>query len=351
VAQSPLLASAPELSSSPEIRPTPLDALGLTDMPTDLHFVRNHFDVPDVDATTWCVEVGGAVETPTRLTLDDLRAFPAKTQAVTLECAGHRREEFEPTAQGVQWGVGAVAEARWTGVPLEEILLAARPSERACEVVFEGADCGTHRTTDDQVAFARSIPLGRALTGDVLLAWAMNGRPIPPKHGAPLRVIVPGVYAVASVKWLRRIEVLEEPFEGPFQAEDYRMLGLSGNGNGESLHELGINALIVSPQVGDVLDATAISISGVAWGGRGTVASVEVRIDGEPWRPAAVTTPNPPYGLAHWHTVVVGIDPGEHTLEVRAHDKDGFTQPALPRWNALGYANNSRHRVTITVAP
>jgi DMSO/TMAO reductase YedYZ molybdopterin-dependent catalytic subunit len=311
-------------------------------MPTELHFVRSHFDVPDVDATTWGLEVGGAVATPTRLTLDDLRAFPAKTQAVTLECAGHRRAEFEPAAQGVQWGVGAVAEALWTGVPLEEILLAARPSERACEVVFEGADCGAHRTTDDEVPFARSVPLGRALNGDVLLAWAMNGRPIPPKHGAPLRVIVPGVYAVASVKWLRRVEVLEEPFEGPFQAEDYRI-------GSEALHELGVNALIVSPQAGDILDATAIPISGVAWGGRGTVASVEVRVDGEQWRPAAMTTPNPPHGLAHWHTVVVGIAPGEHTVEVRAHDKDGFTQPELPRWNALGYANNSRHRVHITV--
>jgi DMSO/TMAO reductase YedYZ molybdopterin-dependent catalytic subunit len=349
VALGPLLATAPELSSSPEIRPTPLDALGLTDMPTELHFVRNHFDVPLAGPDDWVVEIGGAVEQPARLTLDDLRSLPSTTRSVALECAGHRRREFEPAAQGIQWDVGAVAEARWTGVPLEELLLAARPSAHACEVVFEGADRGVHRTTESEIPFARSIPFGRALTGDVLVAWAMNGRPIPAKHGAPIRAIVPGVYAVASVKWLRHIAVVEQPFEGPFQSEDYRMLGLIGAGDGEPLHQLSINALIVTPEAEAALQGGAIAVSGVAWGGRGGAASVEVRLDEGQWQPTTMTTPNPPYGLSHWRAVLAAVARGRHTLEVRAHDKDGFTQPTAPRWNALGYANNSRHVVPVTV--
>jgi DMSO/TMAO reductase YedYZ molybdopterin-dependent catalytic subunit len=190
-----------------------------------------------------------------------------------------------------------------------------------------------------------------ALTGDVLVAWAMNGRPIPAEHGAPLRVVVPGVYAVASVKWLRRIAVLEEPFGGPFQVDDYRMFELSGKGNGKALHELSINALIVSPQAEEVVRGTAILVSGVAWGGRGSVAGVDVRLDGERWRPAVVTTPNPPYGLAHWRCMMLGVEPGSHTLAVRARDKEGLTQPAKPRWNALGYANNSRHALQFVSRP
>lgn len=350
MAHRPALASAPQLSAAPQIRPTPLEALGLLEMPTELHFVRNHFEIPDTDAATWCVELEGGVRTPARYTLNDLRSLASKTQSVTLECAGHRRSEFRPPTQGVQWGVGAVAEAQWTGVPLKELLLAAHPSAEAFEVVFEGADRGAHRTADDEVPFARSIPLARALHGDVLVAWSMNGQPIPPQHGAPLRIIVPGVYAVASVKWLRRIVVLEGPFDGPFQVEDYRMLGLEGNAKGKALDELDINALIVSPVAGEVVDGTAVEVAGVAWSGHVGVASVEVRLDGGSWQPAVLTCPTPPYGLAHWRYVATKVGPGAHTLEVRAHDKDGFTQPARPRWNALGYANNSRHALQFTSA-
>jgi DMSO/TMAO reductase YedYZ molybdopterin-dependent catalytic subunit len=248
----------------------------------------------------------------------------------------------------VQWGAGAVAEARWTGTRLDELLLAARPSEQACEVVFEGADRGKHHTCEDSISFARSIPLTRALTGDVLIAWAMNGRPIPRRHGAPMRVIVPGVYAVASVKWLRRIEVLEQPFDGPFQIEDYRMFEPGGSPSGESLQELKVNALIVSPGVGELVRGSTIAVAGVAWGGRG-VAGVEVRLAGDEWRPALLARQNSPYGLAHWRCVMMGVLPGTYTIEVRAHDEDGLTQPKKARWNALGYANNSRHRVGVTV--
>jgi DMSO/TMAO reductase YedYZ molybdopterin-dependent catalytic subunit len=177
----------------------------------------------------------------------------------------------------------------------------------------------------------------------------MNGRPIPPRHGAPLRVIVPGLYAVASVKWLRRILVLEEPFDGPFQAADYQMVDPSGAPIGESLSELKVNSLIVTPEAGTRVRGTTITVSGVAWGGQTGVASVEVRLAGRDWRPAQIMRPNPPYGLAHWRIVILGVEPGKHSIEVRAHDNEGFVQPHQARWNALGYANNSRHAVDVTV--
>lgn len=342
-------AAAPSLSGHPEIRPTPLAALADPEMPTERHFVRNHFHIPQADAAAWTLAIDGAVERPLSFSLDDLLRMPARTQAVTLECAGHRRAEFEPATSGVQWGAGAVSEARWTGVPLEDLLNRTGVTAGATEVVFEGADCGKHRTSDGEVPFARSIPLARALNDDVLVAFEMNGSAIPAVHGAPIRAIVPGVYAVASVKWLRRIEVLERPFDGPFQVDDYRMFGLGSYETPESVQDLNINALIVAPETGAVIRGGSISISGIAWGGRGGVDAVEVRLSGQQWRQAFVAAPNPPYGLVRWRCLADDVPPGEHTIEVRARDRTGRVQPEKPQWNTLGYANNSKHRVAITV--
>jgi DMSO/TMAO reductase YedYZ molybdopterin-dependent catalytic subunit len=339
---SALKVADPLLSTFPEIRATPLEALSDVEMPGELHFVRNHFAVPNVDTESWSLQVGGAVRKAAVFSLEDLKAMSSTTLAVTLECAGHRRAEFQPPTSGVQWDAGAVSEARWTGVALREVLRRAKPSRNACEVVFAGADRGTHAGTGEHVSFARSIPLQRALDGDVLLAWAMNGQPLPARHGAPLRVIVPGAYAVASVKWLERIEVLEDAFDGPFQAQDYRL-------DGESIEQLNVGALIGSPAAGAVLDAGALRVSGIAWGGEGGIQRVDVRVSGLPWHVARLATPHPPYGLTHWHVSIPDVPSGDQTIEVRARDEAGRVQPALPRWNALGYANNSTHRVAVTV--
>jgi DMSO/TMAO reductase YedYZ molybdopterin-dependent catalytic subunit len=337
------------LSAEPEIRPTPLGALRLVEMPTEFHFVRNHFEVPTVDPQTWTLELDGAVDHPLCFSLADLRQMPAHTQSVTLECAGHRRSEFKPSTNGVQWGAGAVSEARWTGVRLSDLLARALPSDRASEIVFEGADRGPHRSLSGEVSFARSIPFERALTGDVLLAWEMNGRPIPPKHGAPLRVVVPGFYAVASVKWVRKIEVLDRPFTGPFQVNDYRMLDLAGPENGKSVQELGVSALILSPESDAVVSGHSIPVSGVAWGGRGGIDAVEFRLSGHSWKRAVIATPRPPYGLTRWAGLLVDVPPGAKRIEVRARDKAGRVQSRQPEWNALGYANNSWHSIAMTV--
>ena len=338
-----VIPAARPLSLQPEIRPTPLSALALEDLPTELHFVRSHFGVPPLDTQTWVLTLGGAVERARYFSLADLQRRPARTQTVVLECAGHRRNEFQPSTSGLQWGLGAVSEARWTGVPLVELLAEVSPTGRSCEVLFEGADRGPHRSSSKEVPFARSIPFERALKGDVLLAWEMNGRPIPPKHGAPLRAIVPGSYGVASVKWLRRIELLDRPFNGLFQIQDYHV-------NGEPLHDLRANSLILKPGPGDAIATGPVELFGIAWGGRGGIAAVEFRLGGASWQPATIRRrPQQPSGLTRW-SALLELPPGEQVVEARARDRAGQIQPDEPEWNVLGYANNSIHRVPITVS-
>jgi DMSO/TMAO reductase YedYZ molybdopterin-dependent catalytic subunit len=333
------LAPAAALATEPEIRPTPLAALVFDDLPSELHFVRSHFGVPGLDSANWRLEVDGAVARGCCYSLPELRQRPVRTQTVVLECAGHRRREFRPSAPGLQWGVGALSEARWGGVALSDLLREVSLTDRACEVLFEGADRGPHRSSGSEVVFARSIPLERALAGDVLLAWEMNGEPIPAKHGAPLRVIVPGSYGVASVKWLRRISVLEQPFTGPFQVDDYQL-------NGKPLQDLRVNSLIVEPADRTVLPAGTTAVSGVAWGGRGGIAAVEVRLSDGPWQLAALSGPPRPTGLNRW-SVALRLPPGEHCVEARARDCSDASQPERADWNPLGYANNSIHCIRV----
>ena len=287
------------------------------------------------------MQVLGAVERPHCYSLEELRWRSLRTQTVVLECAGHRRNEYRPRTVGLQWGVGAVSEARWTGISVAEMLAEASPTDAACEVVFEGADRGQHRSSSKEVPFARSIPLERALAGDVLLSWKMNGRPIPPRHGAPIRAIVPGSYGVASVKWVRRIAVVDRPLTGPFQTDDYQL-------NGKPLDELHVNSLIVHPRAAAVLSVSTVEVSGVAWGGRGGIDAVEFRLSGGPWQPTMLRCPHGPSGLTHW-SGLLELPPGEQFIEARAHDRAGATQPEQAEWNALGYANNSIHRVRISV--
>jgi DMSO/TMAO reductase YedYZ molybdopterin-dependent catalytic subunit len=327
------LAPAAVLAAEPEIRPAPLAALAFEDPPSDLHFVRSHFAVPTLDTANWKLKVDGAVAHDCSYSLAELRQRPVQMQTVVLECAGHRRNEFRPKAPGLQWGVGAVSTSDWAGVTLRDLLGEVSPSDRACEVVFEGADRGPHRSSNSDVVFARSISLERALAGDVLLAWEMNGEPIPVIHGAPLRAIVPGSYGVASVKWVCRISLLEQPFAGPFQVDDYQL-------NGKPLEDLRVNSLIVHPADGTVLPAGATAVSGVAWGGQHGIAAVEVRVSDGPWHTAMLRHPAKPTSFHRW-SAVLALPPGAHRLEARARDCSGVFQPEEAEWNPLGYANNS----------
>jgi len=313
--------------TEPENRPAPLEALALRAQPTELHFRRNHFLPPERPAA----EVTVAGMNKRTFSLAELRSrAAAATVSAVLECAGHRRAELEPPAEGIPWELGAVSEARWSGLPLRELLLEVGVPPAARSVALYGRDGDVER-------FGRAISLEKALSEETLVAWEMNGEPVPLVHGGPLRAIVPGHYAVDSVKWLERIELIDGEFEGSFQRLDYRLF-TADDDEGVELHALPVHALL--------LDSGTRELSGIAWGGEGGVASVAVSIDDGPWEQAELERTSR-WGRVFWRHAWEAAG-GTHTVAVRATDAAGTAQPDAPQWNRLGYANNSVRRVRIT---
>ena len=238
------------------------------------HFVRSNFDVPELPGA-WRLEVGGAVRTPLTLDLDALLSFPLRKETVTLECAGNGRLGMRPLPQGEPWSLGAVSTATWAGVPLVQVLEKAGLRDDVVEFLFESADGG----------FARSLPREKATSGEVLLAVQMNGAPLTPEHGAPLRLIVPGWYGMASVKWLRRIEAITTPFRGHFQSERYVLIDEEGRVPAP-VQRMQVRALVTSPLEGDRVPRGRLDVSGWAWSGEGAITAVEVAVGGgEDWTP------------------------------------------------------------------
>jgi DMSO/TMAO reductase YedYZ molybdopterin-dependent catalytic subunit len=332
------------LSREPLVRATPAYALGLERMPTEAHFRRDHFAPPSVDLSDWRLTIEGLVDEPLELGLDELMELPRRELTVVLECAGHRRAEFEPETRGLAWKTGAIGEATWAGASLADVLgLAGLCGGRY--VMLEGADRGPFRGAGD-FAFARALPIEKALDPDTVIAWEMNDESLPIAHGAPARVVVPGWYATDSIKWLNRIAVRQDTFDGPFEAVDYRLA--PGAGPGTRLTDLPVHALLVSARDGDRIAAGESELRGIAWGGDGGVARVEVSIDGGAWEAAALAAPSGPYARAHWSLTWLA-EAGSRTIAVRAIDAAGKAQPLEPRWNEGGYANSSAQRVRIQV--
>jgi len=310
---------------------TPVHALLLGELPFDAHFRRDHFAPPERNGHPWVLEVGGMVRRPLRLDAAGLRALGGRSELVTLECAGHRRTEHRPLPPGLPWGVGALGEARWTGTPLATVLARAGVLPGARAVVLEGADAGPVPGRDEDEPFARALPLAKARAPETLLAWAVGGAAIEHRRGGPVRAIVPGWYATDSVKWLARVTVVADEFTGFFEAEDYRV-------DGARLTALPVHAL--------VLDGGPELVRGIAWGGEGGVARVDVRADGGPWRPAELGPSRGAYARRFWSA---RRPASARVLEVRATDAAGLAQPGEPRPNPCGYANNSVHRVEMQV--
>ena len=325
---------------------TPLDALRKPVTLTALHYVRSNFPLPAHPGT---LTVGGAVERPLTLTIDELRAMPATTLTVTLECAGNGRIGLMPLPTGEPWAGNAVGTARWTGVPLHQILEQAAPREDGVEVYFEGADHGPYKGGPD-IPFGRSLALDRARdpAADVLIAWAMNDEPLSPDHGAPLRLLVPGWYGMASVKWLAQITVLTTPYEGQFQTKSYQFEW--PDRAREAVTTMRPRAFITDPAAGDVLARGPYIVRGKAWSGNGPITAVEVSVDGAgEWQPAEVTPPAGPYQWQEWIFRWAGADPGRHVFRARATDTAGASQPDEPEWNRLGYGNNAAQVLAIDV--
>jgi DMSO/TMAO reductase YedYZ molybdopterin-dependent catalytic subunit len=328
---------------------TPISALiGGTVMPNARFFVRNHFQIPKLDARCWQLQVGGLVRRPLRLGLQDLVDLPAESQTVTLECAGNGRKYLTPAVGGEQWALGAVSAAEWTGVPLAEVLDRAGVQPGAREVVFRGADGATATHPGGARRFERSLTLDDIRRSEVLLAYAMNGEPLPDEHGYPLRVIVPGWYGVAAVKWLTEIEVIGHTFSGYFQTQKYVYLSdRDGNLASEPVREQRVRALITQPSDDEELGLGTVAVRGMAWSGLAPLARVDVSLNGEPWRQARLLGGSSRYGWRRWELIAQIERRGRISIRARATDQAGRMQPERPEWNRLGYGNNAIHEVSI----
>jgi DMSO/TMAO reductase YedYZ molybdopterin-dependent catalytic subunit len=319
-------------------------------MPNARFYMRNNFGIPTLDAATFELAIGGLVDRSQRLALRDLQNMRSKSLVVTLECAGNGRALFDRPTEGEKWGLGAVSTAEWTGVPLVEVLDRAGVRSSAKEVLFRGADGGTADGRSDTLRFERSLQLDDARDGDVLLAYAMNGEPLPIEHGYPLRLIVPRWYAVASVKWLTEIELIGRTFVGHFQGDKYRYeWERDGRIVSEPVTVQRVRALITEPSPNTDVRSGELAIRGVAWSGAAPIARVEVSVDGGGWQEAHLVSGRNRYSWQWWELMTRVEKSDALTLRARATDLAGRSQPEHAEWNRLGYGNNAIHEVPICV--
>jgi DMSO/TMAO reductase YedYZ molybdopterin-dependent catalytic subunit len=324
--------------------------------PNDLFYVRNHFPPPVFPRDAYALTIGGTVEKPITLSYADILALPSRKVHAMLECAGNNRTYLVPQVKGVQWGLGGVSNAEWTGVPLSAVLELAGLNPETVDIVFEGGDFGEAPEEPKplgEICFSRSLPLQKALEQDVLLAYAMNGEELTLAHGAPLRLIVPGWYAVASVKWLTRITAIAHTFQGYFQTIDY---GYWDHSEGVPIRrpitEMLVKALISQPQAHEVIPKnTSYQISGAAWSGTAKIAKVEVSADGgASWGEAKITTEPSTNSWCLWNFAWQSpAEPGEYTLMARATDAGGNTQMAAHDYNRHAYMINFCVPIGVTV--
>jgi DMSO/TMAO reductase YedYZ molybdopterin-dependent catalytic subunit len=313
----------------PENSETPLESIQGWVTPNRLFFVRNHFEAPMIDLSSWRLRVEGRVENPTAWTWEQLLALPQRSVFATVECAGNGRSFLQQKVAGVQWGAGAIGHAEWTGVPLARVLEQAVLWPDAVEVLFEGCDQGRESDHPEPMHFARSLPLAKALARDTLLVTRMNGELLSASHGFPLRLFVPGWYGVASVKWLRRIEVLERPFHGYYQSVKYTVQRATPSGTETVVvGPMAVKSELIRPSAGSELGIGTNRLFGVAWAGEESVARVEVSTDaGRTWNPANLIGPQTPYSWTPWEYLWEVAEPGEYSLLTRAVSASGRVQP------------------------
>jgi sulfane dehydrogenase subunit SoxC len=329
-----------------------LEGLRYDVTPIGMHYLVIHWDIPAADETTWSVEVDGLVDRPLSLSMDDIRARPAVTRPVTMECAGNGRALMPPRAESQPWLLDAVGNAEWTGTPLPPILEEAGLRPEAVELVFTGADHGIQGDVEQDYQWGFS--LADIARDDILLAYALNGQPLPPQHGFPVRLLVPDWYGMCSVKWLTRITAVAEPTD-LFQVGAYQ-LRQEPDGPGTRVTRKAVRSLMVPPGFSDFparqryVDAGSCELVGRAWSGWGHIDRVEVSVDeGETWADAGLgPKPESPSSWRSW-SFDWDAQPGARELFVRATDEAGNVQPLNGRWNYGGFMNNMVQRVSVLV--
>lgn len=318
-------------------------------VPNDLFFVRNHSKTPKIDVATWRLKIEGTgVSKPLELSYDDLLALPAVSVTRFIECAGNGRSFFEAAhgkkAQGTQWKLGAVGVAEWTGVRLSEVLERAGLKKSARDFMPEGLD---------DLKVRRPMPVSKGLEDDTLLVYAMNGEPLPPDHGFPVRMLIPGWIGLANVKWVSRIQVAEEALFSPWNTESYVLIGPDykpeGQAKGPVVTSQVVKSALELAWPGEV-KAGRRTIRGRSWSGSGKIARVEYSLDeGKSWQPARLQEPNIGRAWVRWD-FLWDARPGDHTIMVRATDEKGNTQPDKVPFNEQGYLYGAvvKHPVKVT---
>ncbi|MGA9174776.1 MAG: sulfite oxidase [Thermoactinomyces sp.] len=335
------------VSLNPENQETPVHFVEEWITPEDLMYKRNHFPYPSRTEVSTTLHINGLVDRPLALDYKHLLSLPAKTLVVPLECAGNKRTFYSPRVYGVQWQKGAISQGRWKGVPLSDLLKMAGVKPTVKEIVFEAVDRGA-----DGTIYARSLPVEKALHPDTIVAYELNGRPLPFKHGYPLRLIVPGWYAMASVKWLSKITAIDHSFKGPFQTEDYMYYPYSDTDIGKTpVTTMKVNSIIQQPQDYDQLKKGMNKIKGLAWTGEGHIVRVDVSTDnGVSWNPATLQNDTQhPYAWTFWEFAWKAEQEGEFTILSRATDSHGHTQPMQPVWNRKGYGYNGIFKIRVKI--
>lgn len=324
---------------------TPVAQLTVAMTPAASVYVRSNFVLPQLDASH-CIAVRGAVDAPCMVSLSDLAAMTQRHVTVTMECAGNGRLGMDPVPPGEPWRFGAVSTTRWSGVPLRLLLDRAGVQAGAVEVVALGADAGPRDDADGEVRFVRSLPLADALHPDTIVATHMDGAPLTADHGAPVRLIVPGWYGMASVKWLAALEVATTPFTGYFQRQRYVY---DVDGVIEPVRRARVKSMIATPHDGATCERRVL-VQGWAWSGAGAIARVELAVNDAPvWIDAALGTPASAYAWTPFEAELVL--PATETVHIRsrATDAAGHTQPERIVWNRHGYGNNAVRAIAVTV--
>ncbi|HSP39666.1 MAG TPA: sulfite oxidase [Frankiaceae bacterium] len=326
----------------------PLETLRYDVTPVGLHYLLVHYDIPFADETSWRIGVDGHVERELTLDLAALRERPRRTRRVTMECAGNGRARLAPRPVSQPWLTEAVGTAEWTGTPLAPLLAEAGLRDGAVDVVFTGADHGIERGVEQD--YARGLSVADATDDEVLLVYEMNGQPLPPQHGAPVRLVAPGWYGMAQVKWLRRITVLDRAFDGFQNATAYRLK--VGDEDGEPVTRIQPRALMTPPGFPDfmsrvrIVDAGEHELTGRAWSGLAPIVRVEVSTDGgASWADAELGQDEGRWAWRRWRLPWNAATPGPVQLCCRATDATGTVQPLDQPWNRQGMANNMVQRV------
>ena len=329
-----------------------LEALRYDVTPAGMHYLLIHFDIPFLDANSHRLSISGAVENPTSLSIEDIRALPQVTRRVTMECAGNGRARMTPRHPSMPWALEAVGTAEWTGAPLRHVLEQAGIKENAQDVVFFGADRGSDVGIEHD--YGRALKPNHALQDDVLLVTAMNGAPLLPQHGFPLRLIVPGWYGMTNVKWLERIEVWDRPFDGPQQTPGYHFRQ-SADEIGTPVSTMRVKSLMVPPGIPDwftrqrQVNVGRIALEGRAWSGAGVaIERVEIGIDGV-WQDAQLRAADTSTFAWRGWNFDWDATPGEHEIACRATDANGNVQPSDAVWDYTGLGNNAVQRVKVWV--